>query len=435
MIRLALGHDATGRTVSLAAHFTNRHALVTGATGKGKSNTLAVMAESFSGAGVPSLVLDVKGDLIGLARSAPVCALDPFDAATAARLDLYRLGPDLIGRALDLSDAQGGAVDVAFAFADSTGRRLASLEDLRDVLATMAADYRAISDTIGLVSPSSLAAVQRAALRLSRDAAPAFGRPGFDVSALERRTDDGRGVVSVMACSRLIRTPGLYGALCAFILSDLFDRLPEVGDLAAPRLAVFLDESHLIFEGAAPPLIRRIEQIVRLIRSKGVAVVMATQSPADLPAAIAGQLQNRIQHGLHGVTPADQRAIRAAADTMPVPHGFRAYEAIGSLGVGAALVSLVQSDGSPGVAAVVRINRARAELAPLRSGERASVPPIVPVEPGAFDYAAMRAQMNEMQSLAFKHERPRPKGLWWKAPLAVLACLFLALLLMPMPPG
>lgn len=429
MIQLPLALDNHGRAVSLSGRFANRHALITGATGKGKSNTVAIMAESFSRAGVPSLVLDAKGDLIGLARNNPVCALDPFDHATAARLDLYRLGPDLISRALDLSDAQSGAVDVAFAFADATGRKLASLEDLRDVLATMGADHKAISAEHGLVSPASLAAVARAALRLSRDAANAFGRPGFDVASLERRDDNGAGVISVLACSRLILTPGLYGALCAFILSDLFERLPEVGDLAAPRLAVFLDESHLIFEGASPSLVRRIEQIVRLIRSKGVAVIMATQSPADLPAAIAGQLQNRIQHGLHGVTPADQRAIRAAADTMPTPKGLSAYHAIGSLGVGAALVSLVNDDGTPGLASVVRINRASAELSPLREGERASVAPIAPVDEAPIEAAPV------VEAVAPVQGPPRKRGLWWKAPLAMAGLILLALILMPMPPA
>lgn len=431
MTGLPLALDNHGRAVSLSGRFANRHALITGATGKGKSNTVAAMAEAFSRAGVPSLVLDVKGDLIGLARNNPVCALDPF-GDTASRLDLYRLGPDLISRALDLSDAQGGAVDVAFAFADATGRRLASLEDLRDVLSVMAADHHTISAEHGLVSPSSLAAVNRAALRLSRDSAGAFGRPGFDVAALERRTETGAGVINVMACNRLILTPGLYGALCAFILSDLFERLPEVGDLAAPRLAVFLDESHLIFEGAAPPLVRRIEQVVRLIRSKGVSVVMATQAPSDLPAAIAGQLQNRIQHGLHGVTPADQRAIRAAADTMPTPKGLSAYHVIGSLGVGAALVSLVNDDGTPGVASVVRINRASADLSPLRTGERASVPPIVPVDEAPIEAVSVVKGVASAQVVRSTY--PRKRGLWWKAPLAMLGLILLALILMPMPP-
>lgn len=385
-VRIPIGHGSRGR-VTLVGRYANRHALIAGATGTGKTTTLATVAEGFSAAGVPVAIADVKGDLAGLARAVPAALLDPFGKVGApARLDLWRMGPDLIARALELSDAQSGALDVAFAVADAQGLALSDLSDLRQLLRLLAADHRAVSESVGLVTPSSLAAVQRAALRLEREAAGAFGRPALDVAAFEQHASDGRGVVSILAAAGLARTPGLYGAMCAFILSDLYARVPEVGDLDRPRLALMLDEAHLIFEGAPAALVRQMESVVRLIRSKGVALIFVTQSPADLPAGVLGQLQNRIQHGLRGATPADLRAIRAAADTMPAPRGFNAARAIEGLGVGEALVSAVGPDGRPGLADLVKVARCRADLSPLSPDELAALlpepaPPPPPVEP------------------------------------------------------
>lgn len=366
MIALPIGSGRNG-VVSITGQYANRHALIAGATGTGKTTTLATMVESFSAVGTPALIMDVKGDLAGLARANPVDHLDPF---TNAQLDLWRLGPDLIARALDLSDAQAGTVEIVFAIADAESLPLSSLADLRDVLNRLAADPKRISAIYGLVSVASVAAVQRAVLRLEREAADAFGPAALDIANLEQRTVGGRGHIAVMSCDQLSRTPGLYAAMCAFILTDLYDRLPEVGDLAAPRLAVVLDEAHLIFDGAPAPLVRRLEGIVRLIRSKGVALVFATQAPSDLPSSIAGQLQNRIQHGLRGVTPADQRAIRAAADSLPRADDLDPATLIGTLGVGAALVSVVGPGGVPGPAELVQIKQSRARLGPLDAQER-----------------------------------------------------------------
>lgn len=377
---LHLGQGSRGPS-RMAGRFANRHALVAGATGTGKTTTLASMAEGFAAMGVPSLVLDVKGDLSGLLRANAGELWSPMgDTGRAARLDLWRMGPDLIARALDLSDAQSGALDVAFAVAEAESLPLATLADLRALLGRLVANARDYSATYGLVTPSSVAAVQRAALRLEREAREAFGVPALDVALCAHLDDDGRGLITVLQCDRLTRTPGLYGALCAFLLSDLYGRFPEVGDLDRPRLALFLDESHLIFSGAPPPLVAKLESIVRLIRSKGVALVFVTQSPADLPTGIAGQLQNRIQHGLRAVTAADARAVRAAADSLPRAPGFNAARAIESLGVGVALVSTVGADGVPLPVDVVRIARPAARLGPLDPSEAEAfyvAPPVV----------------------------------------------------------
>ena len=365
---------AAGRAVALSARYANRHALIAGATGTGKTTTLATLAEGFSRLGVPVALLDAKGDLAGLARGGAATLLDPFGlSAPPAPLDLSAVGPDLIARALDLSDAQAGALDVADAFARDTGAPLSSLADLRALLTRMAGDHRALSGSYGLVTPSSLAAVQRAALRLERDAAPAFGSPGVDVARFEAKAPDGRGLITVIDGSRLARTPGLYGAFAAFILSDLYARAPEVGDLDAPRLAVIIDESHLLFQDAPTPLVRRLESIVRLIRSKGVALIFASQSPADLPPGIAGQLQTRVQHGLRAVTALDLRSVRAAADTLPRAPGLDAFREIQRLGVGVALVSVMRPDGTPSPAALAKIQRPAFPLGPLSEAERAGL--------------------------------------------------------------
>ena len=416
MTRLAVAPNA-----SLLLKYANRHGLITGATGKGKSSTVATLAEGFSAAGVPSIVLDVKGDLAGLARCNPAALVDPFgQTGRRAPLDLWRLGPDLIARALDLSDAQSGALDVAFTVAQGRELPLSDLGDLKALLGHCAADRETISADYGLVSASSLAAVQRATLRLERDGAASFGSPGVDVASFMDSAN-----ITVVDASHMIRTPGLYAAWVTFILCDLFDRAPEVADLPRPRLVIFIDEAHLIFEGAAPGLIRRLEMVARLIRSKGVGLYFASQSPADIPSSIAAQLQNRFQHGLHGVTPADQRAIRAAADTLPVARGVRAADVIGSLGVGAALVSLVADDGTPGLATVAQINRPRADLRPLSPAERADLGVVPWVKP-----ERVTVEIVEAEPAA---PRPKRKGMWWKVPLAVAGLAFMALLVMPMP--
>lgn len=316
-----------GPGAALPLRYANRHVLVTGATGTGKTVTLRTLAKGFKRAGVPVLMLDAKGDLSG-------------DRIETPRLDLYQLGPDLICRALELSEAQAGAIYVLFNMAESEGWPLATLDDLRTLCALAADRHKEVSARFGLVGVATLAAVQRAAVRLQREAAGAFQRPGFDVGKI------GQGV-TVLRADRLARSPAAYAALVSFVLLDLYQRAPEMGDTAKPRLAIVIDESHLVFTDAPPGLLRRLESVVRLIRSKGISLVFASQSPADLPTGISGQPATRIQHGLRGSTPAQVKAIRAAAESMPADAGFDAAAAIGRLGIGEALVSVPGPCGVP----------------------------------------------------------------------------------------
>jgi DNA helicase HerA-like ATPase len=327
-------HLTIGPGAAIPLRYANRHALIAGATGTGKTETLKRLAAEYRRAGVPVLIIDAKGDLDSFGDSV-------WDCFAGQPLDLYTLGPDLIARALQLSEAQSGALYVLFSFAETEGIPLATLADLKALCGLAAQDLRAVSVAYGLVSRASLAALQRAALRLDRDGGPAFGRPGLDLAKL------GQGV-TVLRAARLARSPALYAAAVSHILLNLYRRAPELGDTPKPRLALMIDESHLVFSDAPPALIRRLESVVRLIRSKGVALTFATQSPGDLPAAVSGQLATRIQHGLRGTTPGQAKAIRAAAETMPQAAGFDAMGAIMGLGVGEALVSVPGPGGVPG---------------------------------------------------------------------------------------
>ncbi len=335
---------------ALPLRYLNRHALITGATGTGKTVTLAAMVERLAGAGVPVLALDAKGDLESLGRV--VC---PYgERGNRAPLDLYRLGPEIIARALDLSEAQAGALYVLHAMAEAEGRPLATVDDLRALCSYASANARAVSEAYGLVSPASLAAVQRGLLRLDPRA---FGRPGFDMAK--------RSGVTVYAAAKLARKPEQYAAAVAWVLLDLYERSPERGDRDRPALAVVIDEAHLVFEGIPASLERRLASVARLIRSKGVARIWASQSPGDLPEAIAGQCLTRIQHGLRASTPSQLRDVKAAAESLPQPlEGFDAAGAILSLGVGQALVSLPDDRGTPQPCQLVQITPGQVKPGP-----------------------------------------------------------------------
>lgn len=396
---------APGAAVPLR-HLT-KHMLITGATGTGKTTTAGAIVERLAAAGVPVLALDAKGDLETLTRSGGwmVC---PFGERGERRaLNIDRMGPDFLARAMELSEAQSGALLVAFSVAESEGFAMDDLADLRSVLNYCVAHQESISARFGLVSPASVAAVQRALLALERNAAEAFGNP--PVSALEAAS---RGGITVIAGAKLCETPGLYGAFAAHILDDLYRRTLELGNVDKPALAVLIDEAHLIFDGASPAVVRRIEQIARLIRSKGVALIFATQSPADLPDTVSGQLLTRIQHGLRATTPAQLRALKAAADSMPTERGFDAMGAIGTLGVGQALVSLPTVSGSAGAARIVNVTSGKIDLGPLGDSEVARDRKPVNPRPVVLDRTPAQAHY-VFVPVAAAPRKPRSSKVWW----------------------
>lgn len=348
---------------AILAKYGNRHGLIAGATGTGKTVTLQKLCEEFSRIGTPVFVADVKGDIAGLAidgkgKAAPVALWDVFGTqGTKLTLTLESLGVDLLARMLELSDAQKGVLE--FCFMRNPG--LATLADLSDEL-------RNIRDN------ATKAALIRALRRFERmGGMDLIGKDCFDLKNFFEYADDGRGVVNILAADRLMQSPSVYATLMVWVLDQLFQRMPEAGDLDAPRFVIFLDEAHLIFQDAPPSFVQKLERTVRLIRSKGVGVYFVTQSPADLPSAVLGQLGNRIQHALRGATVQDQKAIRAAAETMPINPAIDAAKTIGTLGTGQALVSFLQEGGIPSPVQIIKIELPACRLGALSPEERAAI--------------------------------------------------------------
>ncbi|GAB5378530.1 MAG: DUF853 domain-containing protein [Acuticoccus sp.] len=375
----------------------NRHGLVTGATGTGKTVTLQILAEGFSRAGVPVFCADVKGDLSGLAvpgepkggltRRAEEIGLGEeytLGATPAAFWDLLGrkghpirttvsdMGPLILARLLDLSDVQEGVLHIAFRLADDEGLLILDLKDLRALLTHIADEADTLSKVYGLVSTSSVAAIQRALLVLEQAGGDRFfGEPAFDIADLMRTAEDGRGVVNVLAADDLMADPRIYATFLLWLMSELFEELPEVGDPDKPRLVFFFDEAHLLFADAPKALVRTVEQVVRLIRSKGVGVFFVTQNPLDLPDTVLGQLGNRIQHALRAYTPRDQKAVRAAAETFRPNPKLDTAAVITELGVGEALVSTLDEKGAPTMVERTLIRPPAGRLGPASDGERA----------------------------------------------------------------
>lgn len=358
--------------VILPAKYGNRHGLVAGATGTGKTISLLVLAEGFSRLGVPVFMADVKGDVSGLAmagmpsekirqrvaqigiedfahEASPVLFWDLYGkAGHPVRTTISEIGPSLLGRILEINDTQAGILEIAFKLADDQGLLLLDLDDLRALLGFVADNRKEISKQYGLVSAQSVAAIQRSLLSLEREGGEAFfGEPALELSDLMRTDLNGRGIINILAADQLILKPRLYSSFLLWLLSELFENLPEVGDLDKPKLVFFFDEAHLLFDDAPPMLRQRVEQVVRLIRSKGVGVYFCSQFPDDVPNEILGQLGNRIQHALRAYTPRDQKAVRTAAETFVANPKFNVAEAISLLGVGEALVSTLQEKGVP----------------------------------------------------------------------------------------
>ncbi|HEY5721810.1 MAG TPA: helicase HerA-like domain-containing protein [Allosphingosinicella sp.] len=372
-ISIGLGGGAEQRLVLSRA---NRHGLIAGATGTGKTVTLQGLAEGFSRVGVPVFVADVKGDLSGLAMAgSPTGKLHDSFAARAAEIgdtgwsyrdnpvqfwDLFggqghpirttvsEMGPLMLARLMDLNEVQEGVLTIVFLVADKDGLLLLDLDDLQSMLAHCANIADELTVTYGNVSKASVGTIQRSLLQLrSQGGDMFFGEPALDIDDFLTVDDGGRGIVNILAADRLMASPRLYSTFLLWLLSELFEQLPEVGDPDKPKLVFFFDEAHLLFTSAPAALLEKIEQVVRLIRSKGVGVYFITQNPVDIPDTVAAQLGNRVQHALRAFTPKDEKAIRAAADTFRANPSLDVATAITELKVGEALVSLLQADGSP----------------------------------------------------------------------------------------
>ncbi len=384
--------------VYLQGRLGNRHGLVAGATGTGKTVTLMTIAEGFSRMGVPVFLADVKGDVAGLAvpgtpneklqariaeigiadyanEASPVVFWDLFGkSGHPVRTTVSEIGPTLLARILELNDTQGGVLDIVFKLADDRGLLLLDLEDLRALLGLVADERKDISTSYGLVSAQSIGAIQRALLRLEQEGGEMFfGEPALELSDLMRTTANGRGVVNVLASEQLILKPRLYSSFLLWLLSELFEQLPEVGDLDKPRLVFVFDEAHLLFDDAPAALRQRVEQVVRIIRSKGVGVYFCSQFPDDVPDDILGQLGNRVQHALRAFTPRDQKAVRTAAETFVANPKLDVAQAISQLGTGEALVSTLQDKGVPMPVERTLIAPPRCRMGAITEAERAQV--------------------------------------------------------------
>ena len=396
MSRILIGKGE--QPVYLLSEYGNRHGLVAGATGTGKTVSLLVLAEGFSRLGVPVFLGDVKGDVAGLAMAgtdseklrnrAAATGVEGFtpEGSPVVFWDLYgksghpvratvsEMGPHLLTRILELNDTQAGVLEIAFKLADDQGLLLLDLEDLRSLLGFVAESRAEISSTYGLVSTASVGAIQRALLTLEREGgAQLFGEPALDLNDLLRTDLSGRGIVHVLAADQLILKPRLYSTFLLWLLSELFENLPEVGDLDKPKLVFVFDEAHLLFDGAPPALLQRVEQVVRLIRSKGVGVYFCSQYPDDVPTDILGQLGNRVQHALRAFTPRDQKALRTAAETFVPNPKLDVARILGQLEVGEALVSTLGERGVPSPVERTKICPPRCRMGAITAEERATV--------------------------------------------------------------
>ena len=415
---LFLGQSFEGAPERLLLNRANRHGVVAGATGTGKTVTLQIMAQGFSEAGVPVFCADVKGDLSGVSqdggvekfaeragkmgltlngKSAPVVFWDLYgQKGHPIRATVSDVGPVLLARMLELNDVQEGVLTVAFHVADKEGLLLLDLEDLRALLAYVGENAQTIGREVGNVSPTSIAAIQRALLQLEQQGGKAFfGEPALRLEDMMRTALDGRGQVNVLDATRLMNSPRLYAAFLLWLLSELFEQLPEIGDPEKPRLVFFFDEAHLLFNDAPKGLLEKVEQVVRLIRSKGVGVYFVTQNPADIPDSVLAQLGNRVQHALRAYTPAEQKGLRAAAQSFRTNPAFDTAEAIQALGVGEALVSTLDEKGAPTVVAQTKIRPPDSRLGPATEAERAATLAASPVR-GVYDTAVNRESAEEV---------------------------------------
>ncbi|MFZ9395395.1 MAG: helicase HerA-like domain-containing protein [Erythrobacter sp.] len=418
-----IGLAANGEKQYLDLSRANRHGLIAGATGTGKTVTLQGLAESFSAEGVPVFVADVKGDLAGIAMPGsptfkhadklearakelgmddyayadnPVVFWDLYgEQGHPIRTTVSEMGPLLLSRLLDLNETQEGVLQIVFRHADENGLLLLDFGDLQAVLAWAAENAAELSGTYGNVAKPTVGTIQRQLLSFEAQGADRFfGEPALEIDDFLKVDEQGRGYVNVLAADQLMRSPKLYATFLLWLLAELFETLPEVGDPEKPKLVFFFDEAHLLFDDAPRALQEKIEQVVRLIRSKGVGVYFVTQNPIDIPEEVAGQLGNRVQHALRAFTPRDQRAIKAAAETFRINPELDVAEAITELKVGEALVSTLDGDGAPRVVQRTLVKPPRSRLGPLTPKERAIIQSVSPLD-GKYDQAVDRASAEE----------------------------------------
>ncbi len=390
---LYIAHSENG-PLSIIGRMANRHGLVAGATGTGKTVTLQVLAESFCQAGVPCFMADMKGDLSGISQAGRLsgfiekrmpefgienpqfqgCPVRFFDVygeqGHPMRTTISQMGPQLLSRLMGLNETQDGVLNIAFRIADEKGLLLLDVKDLRAMLDYVSKNAKEYTTRYGNISSATIGAIQRALLQLEEQGADKFFfEPSFDIHDL-LETRDGKGIMNVLAADRLMMQPKLYSTFLLWLLSELYSQLPEVGDLEMPRLIFFFDEAHMLFEGTSKALVDKIEQVIRLIRSKGVGIYFVTQSPTDIPENILGQLGNRVQHALRAYTPKDQRAVKTAADTFRANPAFKTDEAIMNLETGEALVSFLDEKGAPSVVERAKILFPLSQIGAITEGQR-----------------------------------------------------------------
>lgn len=393
---LYVAHGPNG-PISICGRMANRHGLIAGATGTGKTVTLQVLAESFCQAGVPCFMADMKGDLSGISQvgstskfiekrcaefgienppyqSCPVRFFDVYgEQGHPMRTTISNMGPQLLTRLLGLNETQEGVLNIVFRVADERGLLLLDMKDLRSMLTYVSQHAAEYTATYGNVSAQSIGAIQRALLTLENEGADKFfGEPAFDIFDLIQ-CEQGKGVMSVLAADKLMLNPKLYSTFLLWLLSDLYAQLPEVGDMDLPKLVFFFDEAHMLFDDTSKALVDKIEQVVRLIRSKGVGVYFVTQNPCDIPDSIAAQLGNRVQHALRAYSPKEQKAVRAAAETFRANPEFKTEEAIMELETGEALVSFLDEKGAPAVVQRARVLFPLSQIGAVTESQRQQI--------------------------------------------------------------
>ncbi len=427
----------------LKLKYANRHGLITGATGTGKTVSLQIMAEGFSAAGVPVFCADVKGDLSGIAvkgeakdflierannigfsdyelSSFPTIFWDLFGRqGHPIRTTISDMGPLLFSRLLDLNATQEGVLNIAFKIADDEGLLLLDLKDLRSLLVEMATRAKEISAIYGYVSTASIGAIQRALLILEQQGAENFfGERALNITDLMRTDNEGRGFISVLAADELMQSPRLYSTFLLWLLSELFEELPEVGNPDKPRLVFFFDEAHLLFNEAPKILLKKVEQVVKLVRSKGVGVYFVTQNPVDIPDSVLAQLGNRVQHALRAYTPKEAKAVRVAAETFRPNPDFDTEEAITNLGVGEALVSTLEKKGVPSIVGRTIMRPPSSRLGPITVSERKQIIANSPLADiydetidrhSAFEVLQKRAEQRQLDELRQREREDRER--------------------------